>query len=78
MSKIELVDGASLFEKIMAHFGWYKTQMHEMKCDNLEVKYSFGWNLPEGEKLAEFPVKKPALKKATTRKAKNATKKINH
>ena len=79
MKKVDIQDGTTLIEKLMAHFGWYKVQMTEMKCDNLEVTYSFGVNIPENplwpedkiENKAKPTVKRPAAKKVNTRKQKN-------
>jgi hypothetical protein len=84
MTKLDIQDGSTLIEKVMAHFGWYKVQMTEMKCDNLDITYSFGYNIPENplwpkdfkaddvkKALDKQYPKKPALKKATTRIKKN-------
>jgi len=38
---VEILDERSLFEKLMNHFGWYKTQMSDLKIDRLEVDYRF-------------------------------------
>lgn len=58
-----------LIEKIMAHFGWYKVKKVEMQVENLEINHIFTVKSPK-EELPPFPApkKKPALKKATTRK----------
>jgi len=44
---IELLDERSLFEKMMNHFGWYKTQMSDVKIDKLEVDYRFIVEIPK-------------------------------
>jgi hypothetical protein len=44
---IELLDERSLFEKMMNHFGWYKTQMSDVKIDKLEVDYRFIVEVPK-------------------------------
>jgi len=49
---IDLLDARSLFEKMMNHFGWYKTQMSELKVDRLEVDYHFIIEVPEESKNA--------------------------
>ena len=38
---IDIITGQSLFEKIMAHFGWYKTKMVEFPVSNLEITHHF-------------------------------------
>ena len=73
MNEIEVLDKTPLLEKIMAHFGWYKTKKVDMLVENMEVKYTFQ---VKDTKPPEFPVgrsaiKKPVLKKATTRKKSN-------
>jgi len=49
---VEILDERSLFEKLMNHFGWYKTQMSELKVDKLEVDYHFIVEVPEEYKNA--------------------------
>ena len=49
---VEILDERSLFEKLMNHFGWYKTQMSELKVDRLEVDYHFIIEVPEELKNA--------------------------
>ena len=49
---IDLLDARSLFEKMMNHYGWYKTQMSELKIDKLEVDYRFIVEVPEEIKNA--------------------------
>jgi hypothetical protein len=49
---VEILDERSLFEKLMNHFGWYKTQMSDVKIDRLEVDYRFIMDLPEELKNA--------------------------
>jgi hypothetical protein len=49
---VDLLDARSLFEKMMNHFGWYKTQMSELKVDRLEVDYHFIIEVPEELKNA--------------------------
>jgi len=49
---IDIIDKRSLFEKLMNHFGWYKTQMSELKVDKLEVDYHFIVEVPEEYKNA--------------------------
>jgi hypothetical protein len=44
---VELLDERSLFEKMMNHFGWYKTQMSDVKIDKLEVDYRFIIEVPK-------------------------------
>ena len=44
---IELLDERSLFEKMMNHFGWYKTQMSDLKVDRIEVDYHFIVEVPK-------------------------------
>ena len=44
---IELPDDKRLFEKVMNHFGWYKTQMSDVKIDKLEVDYRFIVEVPK-------------------------------
>jgi len=57
-----------LIEKIMAHFGWYKVKKVEMVVENLEVKHIFTVKGVDDVPPFPAPKKKPALKKATTRK----------
>ena len=72
---MELLDGTPLFEKLMNHFGWYKTKKVDMVVENLDVHYVF--QIKDETPETPFPAsksirRKPALKKATTRKiAKN-------
>jgi hypothetical protein len=71
---MELLDGTPLFEKLMNHFGWYKTKKVDMVVENLDVHYVF--QIKDETPEIPFPApkakSKPALKKATTRKtAKN-------
>jgi len=49
---VEILDDRSLFEKMMNHFGWYKTQQSELKIDKLEVDYRFIVEVPEEIKNA--------------------------
>ena len=49
---VEILEERSLFEKMMNHFGWYKTQMSDLKIDRLEVDYRFIVELPEELKNA--------------------------
>ncbi len=49
---IELLDSRSILEKLMNHFGWYKTQQTELKIDKLEVDYRFIVEIPEEIKNA--------------------------
>ena len=73
MTEIDIVDGTPLFEKIMAHFGWYKAKKVDLQVEKMEANYTFiikDDTKPESQ--WQFPVdksnlKKPALKKATTR-----------
>jgi len=44
---IELLDSRSILEKLMNHFGWYKTQMSDVKIDKLEVDYHFIVEVPK-------------------------------
>jgi regulator of protease activity HflC (stomatin/prohibitin superfamily) len=44
---IELLDSRSMLEKLMNHFGWYKTQMSDVKIDKLEVDYRFIVEVPK-------------------------------
>jgi len=71
---MELLDGTPLFEKLMNHFGWYKAKKVDMVVENLDVHYVFQIKdeTPEPSFPAPKDKRKPALKKATTRKtAKN-------
>ena len=49
---VEILDERSLFEKLMNHYGWYKTKMSDVKIDRLEVDYRFIMDLPEELKNA--------------------------
>jgi hypothetical protein len=72
MSNVEIYDPQdTLIEKIMAHFGWYKVKKVELPIENLEINHIFTMKASE-EKLPEFPVKRPTVKKATTRRKANA------
>ena len=68
---MELLDGTPLFEKLMNHFGWYKTKKVDMVVENLDVHYVF--QIKDEMEETPFPApkakSKPALKKATTRKS---------
>ena len=66
---IELLDDRSLFEKMMNHFGWYKTQQTELKIDKLEVDYRFIVEIPEEIKNAinQEQVTKSSKRKYTKR-----------
>jgi len=44
---VEILDTRSLFEKLMNHYGWYKTQMSDIKIDRLEVDYRFIFETPK-------------------------------
>jgi len=68
---MELLDGTPLFEKLMNHFGWYKTKKVDMVVENLDVHYVFKIKdeAPEPTFPAPKAKSKPALKKATTRKS---------
>jgi len=75
---IEITDSTPLLEKIMNHFGWYKTKKVDMTVQNMDVHYTLKFaeteiEIPETEASWPFPApkakRKPALKKATTRKA---------
>jgi hypothetical protein len=44
---IELLDSRSILEKLINHFGWYKTQMSDVKIDKLEVDYRFIVEVPK-------------------------------
>jgi hypothetical protein len=83
---IEITDSTPLFEKLMNHFGWYKTKKVDMVVENMDVHYTLNIKdeevkLPETDAPWPFPApqtkRKPALKKATTRKVKNAPKKVS-
>ena len=73
MTEIDIEDGTPLFEKIMAHFGWYKAKKVDLQVEKMEASYTFiirgdetevpQWSFP----APKTPSKKPALKKATTR-----------
>jgi hypothetical protein len=41
MTEIDIVDGTSLFEKIMAHFGWYKAKKVDLQVEKMEANYTF-------------------------------------
>jgi hypothetical protein len=47
----------TLFEKIMAHFGWYKVKKVEVPVENLDISYTF---TVKNEKPT---VKRPAVKR---------------
>jgi hypothetical protein len=49
---IDIVDDRSLFEKIMNHFGWYKTKMCDLKIDRIDVDYHFVVELPKKDENA--------------------------
>ena len=74
--KVDIHDPAeSLFEKIMAHFGWYKVMKVELPVENLEVTHIFTMKPLETKSVEfpNFPVKRPTVKKPTSRKKNNAT-----
>jgi len=72
MKEIEVYDSQdTLIEKIMAHFGWYKVKKVELPIENLEINHIFTIKDLK-EKLPEIPVKRPQVKKATTRGKANA------
>ena len=110
MTEIDIEDGTPLFEKIMAHFGWYKAKKVDLQVEKMEANYTFiikddtkpepQWQFPvdkskvkliKNENSFFWPkdfdakdvakaldkqapkavTKKPALKKATTRKKSN-------
>ena len=69
---IDIYDSSeTLIEKIMAHFGWYKVKKVELPVENLEINHIFTLK-PSKEELPEFPLKRPTVKKATTRRKVNA------
>lgn len=41
MTEIDIVDGTPLFEKIMAHFGWYKAKKVDFQVEKMETNYTF-------------------------------------
>lgn len=41
MTEIDIVDGTPLFEKIMAHFGWYKAKKVDLQVEKMEANYTF-------------------------------------
>jgi hypothetical protein len=49
---VELLDDRSLFEKVINHFGWYKTKMTDVKIEKLEVDYRFIMEILEEIKSA--------------------------
>jgi hypothetical protein len=64
MTEIDIVDGTPLFEKIMAHFGWYKAKKVDLQVEKMESNYTFiikDDTAPEGQ--WQFPVDKSNLKK---------------
>ena len=76
MTEIDIIDGTPLFEKIMAHFGWYKAKKVDLQVEKMEANYTFiikDDTKPDAQ--WQFPVKntnkqntgKRTLKKATTR-----------
>jgi hypothetical protein len=70
MSKIDVYDKEeTLIEKVMAYFGWYKVKKVDLDVESLEINYIFTYKQEEKE-LPKFPVKRPQVKKATTRTAK--------
>ena len=77
MTEIDIDDGTPLFEKIMAHFGWYKAKKVDLQVEKMEASYTFIIRGEEAEvPQLDFPTrkeiaKKPALKKATTRRKSN-------
>ena len=77
MTEIDIVDGTPLFEKIMAHFGWYKAKKVDLQVEKMEANYTFIIRGDETEvPQLDFPApktvtKKPSLKKATTRRKSN-------
>jgi hypothetical protein len=68
---IELLDERSWFEKLMNHFGWYKTQMSDLKIDKLEVDYRFIVEVPKELKDAinQEQVTESSKRKYTKRSA---------
>ena len=68
----EIVKDSSLLETVMAYFGWYKVKKVELEFDNLQITYTFNKEPLKTEAEWPFPApkakRKPALKKATTRK----------
>jgi len=64
----------TLIEKIMAHFGWYKVKKVELEVENLEINHTFTMKPLETKSVQfpDFPVKRPTVKKATTRRKSNA------
>ena len=71
----EIVKDSSLLETVMAYFGWYKVKKVECEFDNMQITYTFNKEPLKTEAEWPFPVpkakRKPALKKATTRKGDN-------
>jgi hypothetical protein len=68
--QIELLDDRSLFEKIMNHFGWYKTKMSDLKIDRLDVDYRFVIEPKEqGDAFNEEQVTKSSKRKYQKRDA---------
>jgi hypothetical protein len=67
MTEIDIVDGTPLFEKIMAHFGWYKAKKVDLQVEKMVASYTFIIKEDEYEVKSnpEFPVGRPALKKKT-------------
>jgi hypothetical protein len=67
MTKPDIVDGTSLIQKIMAHFGWYKTKMVDLKVDNLEIVYKFTFDDdPKPVNNIQKTIPKKTAKRTTT------------
>jgi hypothetical protein len=69
MTEIDIVDGTPLFEKIMAHFGWYKAKKVDLQVEKMEANYTFIIKdelKPESQ--WQFPVDKSNLKKPAGKK----------
>lgn len=67
MTEIDIEDGTPLFEKIMAHFGWYKAKKVDLQVEKMEASYTFIIKDDEYKVASnpEFPVGRTALKKTT-------------
>jgi len=68
---IQLLDERSMFEKLMNHFGWYKTKMSDLKVDRVEVDYRFIVEVPKElqDAIDKKQVTKGSKRKYTKRSA---------
>jgi hypothetical protein len=73
MTEIDIVDGTPLFEKIMAHFGWYKVKKVDLQVEKMESNYTFIIKDDEYKvnSKPEFTKYEPEQKKSKTMWAKD-------